>query len=71
MRRKTTTAQARRRHLAIGVGLEAGLAIDAIADGLAELLDKAVEAALSGDIDKLVDALGGLGEWAAISSRRL
>ena len=46
----------------MGVGLEAGLTIDAMADELAELLDRADEAALSGDIDELVDALGGLGE---------
>src|SRR6185312_4971436 len=59
---KTTTAQARRGHFAMGVGLEAGLTIDAMADELAELLDRADEAALSGDIDELVDALGGLGE---------
>lgn len=59
---KTTTAQARRGHFAMGVGLEAGLTIDSMADELAELLDQADEAALSGDIDKLVDALGGLGE---------
>jgi hypothetical protein len=59
---KTTTAQARRGHFAMGVGLEAGLTIDAMADELAELLDRADEAALSGDIDALVNALGGLGE---------
>lgn len=59
---KTTTAQARRGHFAMGVGLEAGLAIDAMADELAELLDRADAAALSGDIDELVDALSGLGE---------
>ena len=59
---KTTTAQARRGHFAMGVGLEAGLAIDAMADELAELLDRADAAALSGDVDKLVDALCGLGE---------
>jgi hypothetical protein len=59
---KTTTAQARRGHFAMGVGLEAGLTIDAMADELAELIDRADEAALSGDIDVLVDALGGLGE---------
>ena len=59
---KTTTAQARRGHFAMGVGLEAGLAIDAMADALAELLDRADVAALSGDVDELVDALGGLGE---------
>lgn len=59
---KTTTAQARRGHFAMGVGLEAGLSIDAMADELAEILDRADEAALRGDIDELVDALGGLGE---------
>lgn len=59
---KTTTTQARRGHFAMGVGLEAGLTIDAMADELAELLDRADDAALSGDIDELVAALGGLGE---------
>ncbi|MCB1468153.1 MAG: DEAD/DEAH box helicase [Rhizobiaceae bacterium] len=59
---KTTTAQARRGHFAMGVGLEAGLAIDVMADELAELLDRADAAALSGDVNELVDALGGLGE---------
>lgn len=59
---KTTTASARRGHFAMGVGLEAGLAIDAMADVLAEFLDRADAAALSGDIDGLVDALGGLGD---------
>jgi hypothetical protein len=46
----------------MGVGLEAGLSIDAMADELAELLDRADEAALSSDVDELVDALSGLGE---------
>lgn len=59
---KTTTAQARRGHFAMGVGLEAGLAIDVMADELAALLDRADKAALSGDIDELVDAVGVLGE---------
>lgn len=59
---KNTTAQVRRGHFAMGVGLEAGLAIDSMADELAEFLDRADEAALSGDIDELADALGGLGE---------
>lgn len=59
---KTTTAQARRGHFAMGVGLEAGLTIDAMADELAELLDWADEAALRGDVDALANALGGLGE---------
>ena len=59
---KATTAPARRGHFAMGVGLEAGLSIDAMADELAELLDRADAASLSGDIDELVDALCGLGE---------
>lgn len=59
---KTTTAQARRGHFAMGVGLEAGLTIDAMADELAELLDRADDASLRGDIDELADALGNLGE---------
>lgn len=59
---KTTTTQARRGHFAMGVGLEAGLAIDAMADELAELLDRADDAALNGDLNELAGALGGLGE---------
>lgn len=59
---KSTTAQARRGHFSMGVGLEAGLTIDAMADELAELLDRADEAALSGDVDELIDSLGSLGE---------
>lgn len=59
---KTTTAQARRGHFAMGVGLEAGLAIDAMANELEKLLDRADAAALSGDVNELVDTLGGLGE---------
>lgn len=59
---KTTTAQVRRGHFAMGVGLEAGLSIDTMSDELAELLDKADSAALSGNVDELATALGGLGE---------
>lgn len=59
---KSTTAQARRGHFAMGVGLEAGLAIDAICPELAELLDRADNAALRGDVEELADALCGLGE---------
>lgn len=59
---KSTTAQERRGHFAMGVGLEAGLAIDAMAEELAELMDRADDAALRGDIDVLSEALGGLGE---------
>ena len=58
----TTTAQARLGHFAMGVGLEAGLSIDAMADELAELLDRADAAAVRGNIAELVDALSGLGE---------
>jgi hypothetical protein len=59
---KTTTTQARRGHFAMGVGLEAGLSIDAMANELDELFDRADRAALSGDVDELIYALGGLGE---------
>jgi len=59
---KTTTEQARRGHFAMGVGLEAGLSIDAMADVLADLVDRADGAALSGEVDELADALGGLAE---------
>jgi hypothetical protein len=46
----------------MGVGLEAGLSIDAMAAELTDLLDRADNAALSGDVDELADALGALGE---------
>ncbi len=59
---RTTTAESRRGHFAMGVGLEAGLMIDGMADELGALLDQADEAALSGDIDPLVKALAELGE---------
>lgn len=59
---KTTMEQARRAHFAMGVGLEAGLSIDAMAAELGELLDRADNGALSGDVDALVEALSGLGE---------
>ena len=59
---KTTTAQVRRGHFAMGVGLEAGLTIDAMEDDLAKLIDQADEAALNRDIDELVHALSSLGE---------
>ncbi len=59
---KTTTAEARRGHFAMGVGLEAGLAIDSMADDLNVLLDRADGAALSGDVGELVESLAGLAE---------
>jgi hypothetical protein len=46
----------------MGVGLEAGLSIDSMAHKLGTLLDRADEAAVSGDIGELVDALIGLAE---------
>ncbi len=57
-----TTPQARRGHFAMGVGLEAGLTIDAMADELGSLVDRADAASLPGDVDELADALAGLGE---------
>lgn len=59
---KTTTEQTRRGHFTMGVGLEAGLSIDAMADVLAELVDRADAATMNGNVDELADALGGLGE---------
>ena len=57
-----TTATARRGHFAMGVGLEAGLAIDAMANDLEALIDRADLAALAGDEAELSDALAGLAE---------
>lgn len=57
-----TSAGIRKGHFAMGVGLEAGLAIDAIAPQLEALLDRADAAALPGHQDELADALGELGE---------
>lgn len=57
-----TTADQRRGHFAMGVGLEAGLTLDAMADELAVLLDQADEAALPGDSDTLLAALVSLAE---------
>lgn len=54
-----TTPALRRGHFAMGVGLDSGLAIDAMADQLAALIDKADAAALAGDAEKLGDALAG------------
>lgn len=59
---KSTTAKARRGHFTMGVGLEAGLTIDAMAEELAELVDRSDQAALNGDIDELVHTLSSLGE---------
>lgn len=55
-----TTPGQRRGHFAMGVGLEAGLALDAMADELEEALDQADDAALSGDLKVLQDSLAQL-----------
>jgi len=57
-----TTSRARKGHFAMGVGLEAGLAIDAMADEMGNLIDRADAASLSSDIDELSEALEGLAE---------
>jgi hypothetical protein len=46
----------------MGVGLESGLAIDAIAEELGALVDRADAASLTGEVDELSDALAGLAE---------
>jgi hypothetical protein len=58
----STTPQARKGHFAMGVGLEAGLTIDAMADELGALVDRADMASLPGDVEELSEALAGLGE---------
>lgn len=55
-----TTPNVRKGHYAMGVGLEAGLAIDSMADVLGELLDQADEAALRDDGEALAVALAQL-----------
>jgi hypothetical protein len=57
-----TDARARKGHFAMGVGLEAGLAIDAMAEDLAELIDRADLAALTCVENDLADALAALAE---------
>ena len=58
----STTSQQRRGHFAMGVGLEAGLTLDAMADDLVAHVDRADLAALSGELDVLQDAMGNLAE---------
>ena len=58
----STTPLQRQGHFAMGVGLEAGLALDAIADELAALVDEGDLAALRGDAEALGDALVALAE---------
>ena len=57
-----TTVNQRRGHFAMGVGLEAGLTLDEMADELAVLLDQADEATLPGDADVLLASLTTLAE---------
>lgn len=57
-----TTANQRRGHFAMGVGLEAGLTLDEMADELAVLIDQADEAALPGDAEVLLASLTTLAE---------
>ena len=52
-----TTPAARKGHFAMGVGLEAGLTLDGMAEELAIFADKADDAALGGDEDDLAEAL--------------
>ena len=59
---KTTSVQERRGHFAMGIGLESGLAIDDMAEELNELLDLADNASITGEINKLINALWELGE---------
>ncbi len=49
-------------HFAMGVGLESGLAIDAMADDLSGLLDAADDAALRGDVQILYNSLISIAE---------
>lgn len=55
-----TTPAIRKAHHAMGVGLEAGLAIDSMADVLNSLVDQADEAALRDDGEILAASLAGL-----------
>ncbi len=57
-----TTVEQRKGQFAMGVGLESGLAIDALAAELTELLDRGDAAALASDADALIAALIGMGE---------
>jgi hypothetical protein len=52
-----TTPAMRKGHFAMGVGLEAGLALDAMAEELYAFIDRADIASLNGDEDELFEAL--------------
>jgi len=57
-----TTANQRRGHFAMGVGLEAGLTVDEMAEELGAMLDQADGAALYGDGEMLLASLTNLAE---------
>jgi len=52
-----TTATQRRAHFAMGVGLDAGLSLDEVADDLMPILDRADLAAIDGSSEALAEAL--------------
>lgn len=52
-----TTSDQRKGHFAMGVGLDAGLAIDAMADELADYLDQADIAAMQGSLEVMNESL--------------
>lgn len=56
----TTTPIQRKGFYAMGIGLDSGLQIDAIAEDLGQWLDQADLAALQGDLDSLHDAIAEL-----------
>ena len=58
----STTPAQRRGHFAMGVGLDSGLALDAIADELAELVDAADAEAIAGQAEELAEALIAIAE---------
>lgn len=60
----STSAEQRRGHFAMGIGMDAGLAIDAMADELASHLDHADDAALTGDVRTLQRSLTALADRA-------
>ncbi len=57
-----TTPEARKGHFAMGVGLESGLALDAIAAEIGPLADAADAAAIRGDMAVLTEALVALAQ---------
>lgn len=59
---KHSTPDARRGHYAMGVGLDAGLSVDGMAEDLAKLIDEADRAAIGGRADALILAVTELAE---------